>query len=178
MRYRGGGLGSAPSPVWREDEWRQTHTENTRKHTHVRPHPHITRTRLSQSRVTGPAALFVTTLDERAPEEQVVHNVIPLKDKMPRPGFSDVHGKAKREAWQWHLSGVSQTLHILMSDSLLKTLLPLTHQKPICERAGAGKTEAPYSSVLSVAVGHSRHVKTQACTLAVYLCSFCIFNAF
>lgn len=36
MRYRGGGLGSAPSPVWREDEWRQTHTENTRKHTHAR----------------------------------------------------------------------------------------------------------------------------------------------
>lgn len=37
----------------------------------------------------------MTTLDDMAPEEQVVHNVIPLKDKMPRLGFSDVHRKAK-----------------------------------------------------------------------------------
>lgn len=37
----------------------------------------------------------MTTLDDMAPEEQVVHNVIPLKDKMPLLGFSDVHRKAK-----------------------------------------------------------------------------------
>lgn len=45
--------------------------------------------------VTGPAALFMTTPADMAPEEQVVHNAIPLKDKMPPLGFSDVHGKAK-----------------------------------------------------------------------------------
>lgn len=35
------------------------------------------------------------TADDTAPEEQVVHNVIPLKDKMPPLSFSDVHRKAK-----------------------------------------------------------------------------------
>lgn len=65
-----------------------THTENSKQ-------THITGTHLSHSRVTSPAALFMTTLDDMAPEEQVVHNVIPLKDKMPLLGFSDVHRKAK-----------------------------------------------------------------------------------
>lgn len=37
----------------------------------------------------------MTTADGTAPEEQVVHNVIPLKDKMPPLSFSDVHRKAK-----------------------------------------------------------------------------------
>lgn len=37
----------------------------------------------------------MTTADGNAPEEQVVHNVIPLKDKMPPLSFSDVHRKAK-----------------------------------------------------------------------------------
>ncbi len=45
-------------------------------------HTAITVTDLSNSRVTSPTALFMTTLDDMAPEEQVVHNVIPLKDKM------------------------------------------------------------------------------------------------
>lgn len=177
MRYRGGGLGSAPSPVWREDEWRQTHTENTRKHTHTRPQPHITRTRLSQSRVTGQRHCLWQHWMRGHLRSRLSTMWFHSRTRCLGRVFQMCTAK-QREAWQWHLSGVSQTLHILMSDSLLKTLLPLTHQKPICERAGAGKTEALYSSVLSVAVGHSRHVKTQACTLAVYLCSFCIFNAF
>lgn len=45
----------------------------------------------------------------------------------------------QRAAWQWHLSGVSQTLHILMSNfstaGLLKTPLPLT-PSPREENAG------------------------------------------
>lgn len=70
------------------------HTQRKEKpHTHT--YTHITTTHLTHSRVTGPAALFMTTLDDMAPEEQVVHNVIPLKDKMPPLGFSDVHRKAK-----------------------------------------------------------------------------------
>ena len=44
---------------------------------------HHTRSHLSHSRLTSPTALFMTTLDDMAPEEQVIHNVIPLKDKMP-----------------------------------------------------------------------------------------------
>lgn len=39
--------------------------------------------------------MFLKTADDTAAEEQVVHNVIPLKDKMPPPRFSDVHRKAK-----------------------------------------------------------------------------------
>lgn len=39
--------------------------------------------------------MFMKRADDRAPEEQVVHNVIPLKDKMPPLSFSDVHRKAK-----------------------------------------------------------------------------------
>lgn len=52
-------------------------------------------THFSPSRVTSPAALFMKTADDTAPEEQVVHNVIPLKDKMPPLRFSDVQRKAK-----------------------------------------------------------------------------------
>lgn len=37
----------------------------------------------------------MTRADDTAPEEQVVYNVIPLKDKMPPLSFSDVHRKAK-----------------------------------------------------------------------------------
>lgn len=80
-------------------------------------HTDITTTHLSYSRVTSPAALFMTTLDDMAPEEQVVHNVIPLKDKMPRLGFSDVHCKAKHSLT---VTFVSQTLCILMSNFLLQ----------------------------------------------------------
>lgn len=82
MRYRGGGSGSAPSPVCSEDE--ATRETIARSGTHFSP-----------SRVTSPAAMFMKTADDKAPEEQVVHNVIPLKDKMPPLRFSDVHRKAK-----------------------------------------------------------------------------------
>lgn len=89
MRYRGGGggSGSAPRLVCMEDEWRHTHKQ--------KKHKHIAGTHLFHCRVTSPMALFATTLDDMAPEEQVVHNVIPLKDKMPLLAFSDVHHKTK-----------------------------------------------------------------------------------
>lgn len=80
MRSRGGGSGYAPSSVCSEDAGKQKQG---------------TGTHFSLSRVTRPAALFMTTADGTAPEEQVVHNVIPLKDKMPPLSFSDVHRKAK-----------------------------------------------------------------------------------
>lgn len=131
MRYRGGGLGSAPSPVWREDEWRQTHTENTRKHTHTRaPSPTYNQDTTLPEQSDRPAALFVTTLDERAPEEQVVHNVIPLKDKMPRPGFSDVHGKAKRGLTVTFVRCQSDASHTdvrLFTEDASATHSPKTH---------------------------------------------------
>lgn len=80
--------------------------------------------------MTGPAALFVTTLDERAPEEQVVHNVIPLKDKMPRPGFSDVHGKAQRGLTVTFVRCQSDASHTdvrLFTEDASATHSPKTH---------------------------------------------------
>lgn len=80
MRYRGGGggSGSAPRLVCVEDEWWHTHKQ--------KKHKHIAGTHLFHCRVTSPMALFATTLDDMAPEEQ---------DKMPLLAFSDVHHKAK-----------------------------------------------------------------------------------
>lgn len=90
-------MGSAPSALsaGKMSGGKHTHTQknSTIKHTHT----DRTMTHLSHCTVTSPAALFMTTPDDMAPEEQVVHNVIPLKDKMPRPGFSDVHRKANKE---------------------------------------------------------------------------------
>lgn len=43
MRYRGGGSGSAPSPVCVEDEWRRAHTEKGETtYTHIHTHNHDT----------------------------------------------------------------------------------------------------------------------------------------
>ena len=39
----------------------------------------------------------MTTLDDMAPEEQVVHNVIPLKDKMPPPGLFRCAARSKEQ---------------------------------------------------------------------------------
>lgn len=122
MRYRGGGSGSAPSPVCVEDEWRHTHRKKRKNPTH------IVATHLSHSRMTSPAALFMTTLDDMAPEEQVVHNVIPLKDKMPLLGFSDVHCKAKSSLTVTFVRCQSDASHTdvqLLTAGLLKTPLPL-----------------------------------------------------
>lgn len=94
-----------------------------------RKNTHITTTHLSHSRVTSPAALFMTTPDDMAPEEQVVHNVIPLNDKMPLLGFSDVHCKAKRSLTVTFVRCQSDASHTdvqLFTAGLLKTPLPLT----------------------------------------------------
>lgn len=84
-----------------------THTQKKKR---TKTHTRITTTHASHRRATSPAALFMTTLDGMAPEEQVVHNAIPLKDKMSRLGFSDVHRKAKR--------GPAVTLVRCQSDAL------------------------------------------------------------
>ena len=92
MRYRGGGSAPLQAPsACSVNGSVHTHKKKGKKTGNTRKHD----THLSRSRVSGPAALFMTTLDDMAPEEQVVHNVIPLKDKMPPLGFSDVPCKAK-----------------------------------------------------------------------------------
>ncbi len=75
-------------------------------------------------------ALFMTTPGDMAPEEQVVHNVIPLKDKMPPLGFSDVHRRAKSSLTVTFVRCQSDASHNtdaqLFTAGLLKTPLPLT----------------------------------------------------
>lgn len=66
-------MGSGPSPVRREDECGEGEGKKKwKKHTNGSvTHPS-----------DSPAASFMTSLDDTAPEEQVVHNVIPLKDEI------------------------------------------------------------------------------------------------
>lgn len=94
----------------------------------------------------------MTTLDDMAPEEQVAHNVIPLKDKMPLLGFSDVHRKAKSSLTVTFVRCQSDASHTdvqLFIVGLLKTPLPLT--LPI---KGIMLEEYVPSSVVSGIVSH------------------------
>lgn len=63
----------------------------------------------------------MTTLDDMAPEEQVVHNVIPLKDKMPLLGFSDVHCKAKSSLTVTFVRCQSDFLHCSTAEDAAAT---------------------------------------------------------
>lgn len=107
------------------------HTQKIQENTHTRaPSPTYNQETTLPEQSDRPAALFVTTLDERAPEEQVVHNVIPLKDKMPRPGFSDVHGKAKRGLTVTFVRCQSDASHTdvrLFTEDASATHSPKTH---------------------------------------------------
>ena len=168
MRYRGGGSGSAPSP----SAWKMSggvNTQQKKRKEKKKPHTHITATHLSHSRVTSLAALFMTTLDDMAPEEQVVHNVIPLKDKMPPLGFSDVQRKAKSSLTVTFVRCQSDASHTdvqLFTAGLEKTPLPLTLS--ICERDQAATVEFILSCFqVSGAASHllvNSHYREQDCS--------------
>lgn len=78
MRSRGGGSGSAPRPVCGEDAAAQDNkAENWEA--------------LLPERSDHAGGVVC----DAAPEEQRVHNVIPLKDKMPPLSLSDVQAKQR-----------------------------------------------------------------------------------